>query len=36
VSILSLIVFFIAGMAILAFVDVRKAAVEAGNEPPKR
>ncbi len=35
VSILSLIVFFIAGMAILAFVDVRKAAIEAGNEPPK-
>ncbi|MBI3680874.1 MAG: MFS transporter [Acidobacteria bacterium] len=35
-SILSLIVFFLAGLAILSFVSVHKAALEAGNEPPAR
>ncbi len=35
ISILSLIVFFVAGLAILAMVDVRKAAMEAGNVPPR-
>ncbi len=35
ISILSLIVFFVAGLAILAMVDVRKAAMEAGNAPPR-
>jgi UMF1 family MFS transporter len=35
-SILSLIIFFIAGLAILATVNVRKAAVEAGNEAPSQ
>jgi UMF1 family MFS transporter len=34
VAILSLVVFFIAGMALLARVNVRKAAIEAGNEAP--
>jgi UMF1 family MFS transporter len=33
-AILSLIVFFIAGIAILVKVDVRRAAREAGNEAP--
>ncbi|MEO8661505.1 MAG: MFS transporter, partial [Bryobacteraceae bacterium] len=36
VAILSLIVFFAIGMALLSQVDVRKGAVEAGNEPPAR
>lgn len=35
-SILSLIIFFFAGLAILATVNVRKAAQEAGNEAPAR
>lgn len=34
ISILSLIVFFFVGLAILATVNVRKAAIEAGNEAP--
>jgi UMF1 family MFS transporter len=32
-AILSLIVFFIAGLVLLARVDVRRAAIESGNEP---
>ncbi|MCC6343465.1 MAG: MFS transporter [Bryobacterales bacterium] len=36
ISILSLIVFFVAGLAILATVNVKHAALEAGNEPPLR
>ena len=36
ISILSLILFFIVGLAILSTVDVKRAAVEAGNEPPKK
>jgi UMF1 family MFS transporter len=35
-SILSLVVFFIAGLAILAKVNVREAAIEAGNEAPEK
>lgn len=35
-AILSLILFFAVGMALLARVDVRAAALEAGNEPPPR
>lgn len=35
-AILSLIVFFLAGLWLLARVDVRSAAIEAGNEPPPR
>jgi len=35
VAILSVIVFFLAGLAILPFVNVRKAILEAGNVPPK-
>ena len=34
VAILSLVVFFVAGLALLARVNVRKAAIEAGNEAP--
>ncbi len=34
ISILSLILFFLVGLAILGTVDVKRAAVEAGNEPP--
>ncbi|MBI1295147.1 MFS transporter [bacterium] len=33
-GILSVIVFFIAGLALLFFVDIRRAALEAGNEAP--
>jgi MFS transporter, UMF1 family len=33
-AILSLVVFFVAGLALLAKVNVRKAAIEAGNEAP--
>ena len=33
-AILSLIVFFVLGLLVLANVNVRRAAVEAGNEPP--
>jgi UMF1 family MFS transporter len=33
-AVLSLIVFFLAGLLLLARVDVRQAALEAGNEPP--
>lgn len=36
VAILSLILFFAAGMALLTRVNVRAAALEAGNEPPPR
>ncbi len=36
VAILSLVVFFIAGLALLARVNVRKAAIEAGNEAPAK
>ena len=35
-SILSLIVFFVAGFALLALVDLRRAAAEAGNPAPTR
>ncbi|MEK6409582.1 MAG: MFS transporter [Acidobacteriota bacterium] len=35
IAILSLIVFFIVGFTLLARVNVRKAAIEAGNEAPK-
>lgn len=35
-AILSLVVFFIAGLAVLARVNVRKAAIEAGNEAPAK
>jgi UMF1 family MFS transporter len=35
-AILSLVVFFIAGLAVLAKVNVRKAAIEAGNEAPAK
>ncbi|MBA3533011.1 MAG: MFS transporter [Ardenticatenales bacterium] len=34
ISILALVVFFIAGLAILTQVDIRRAALEAGNEAP--
>ncbi|MFO7166674.1 MAG: MFS transporter [Chloroflexota bacterium] len=36
VAIISLMVFFIAGLLVLARVDVRRAIVEAGNTPPER
>ena len=36
VAILSLVVFFIAGLALLSRVNVRKAAIEAGNEAPAK
>jgi len=36
VAILSLVVFFVAGLALLLRVDVRKAAIEAGNEAPAK
>ncbi|HXI91525.1 MAG TPA: MFS transporter, partial [Blastocatellia bacterium] len=36
VAILSLVVFFIAGLVLLAKVNVRKAAIEAGNEAPAK
>lgn len=36
VAILSLVVFFIVGLALLVRVDVRKAAIEAGNEAPAK
>ncbi|MEK6285125.1 MAG: MFS transporter [Acidobacteriota bacterium] len=36
IAILSLIVFFIVGLALLARVNVRKAAIEAGNEAPSK
>lgn len=35
-AVLSLIVFFVAGLALLARVDVRAGARQAGNEPPPR
>jgi UMF1 family MFS transporter len=35
-AILSLILFFVLGMVLLAKVDVRRAAIEAGNQPPQR
>jgi UMF1 family MFS transporter len=35
-AILSLVVFFIAGLAVLSRVDVRKATIEAGNEAPAK
>lgn len=35
-AVLSLIVFFLAGLAVLAKVDVRAGAIQAGNEPPRR
>jgi UMF1 family MFS transporter len=34
IAILSLLAFFVAGLALLAKVDVRRAAAEAGHEPP--
>ncbi len=36
VAIISLIVFFIAGLILLPFVDIRRAALDAGNEPPSK
>ena len=33
-AIISIILFFIAGLALLRWVDVRRAIVESGNEPP--
>jgi len=36
VAILSLTVFFVLGFVLLMFVDVRRAVIEAGNEPPAR
>jgi UMF1 family MFS transporter len=36
IAILSLAVFFVAGLALLLGVNVRKAALEAGNEPPTK
>ena len=36
VAILSLVVFFIVGLALLAKVNVRQAAIEAGNEAPAK
>jgi UMF1 family MFS transporter len=36
IAILSLIVFFLIGLVVLVRVDVRRAAVESGNEPPPR
>ncbi len=35
-AIVSLIIFFIAGLALFFFVDIRKAALEAGNEAPTK
>lgn len=35
-AILSLVVFFVAGLTLLAKVNVRKAAIEAGNEAPAK
>lgn len=35
-AVLSLILFFLAGLAVLAKVDVRAGAIQAGNEPPPR
>ena len=35
-AILSLVIFFIAGLALLAKVNVRQAAIEAGNEAPAK
>jgi UMF1 family MFS transporter len=35
-AILSIVVFFIAGLLLLARLDVRRAAREAGNDPPAR
>ncbi len=34
IAIVSLIVFFLAGLVLLSRVDVKRAALEAGNEPP--
>jgi UMF1 family MFS transporter len=36
VAIISLIIFFIAGLILLPFVDIRRAALDAGNEPPTK
>ena len=36
IAILSLSVFFLLGLVLLAFVNVREAVLEAGNEPPRR
>ncbi len=36
VAILSLVVFFVSGLAVLIRVNVRKAAIEAGNEAPAK
>lgn len=36
VSLLPITAFFLVGIALLLFVDVRRAAIEAGNEPPRR
>jgi UMF1 family MFS transporter len=34
-AILSLIIFFVLGLLILSRVDIRRAAQEAGNQPPR-
>jgi UMF1 family MFS transporter len=34
IAILSLALFFLTGLALLLRVNIRKAALEAGNEPP--
>ena len=36
IAILSLVIFFILGLILLSRVNVRQAAIEAGNEPPAR
>lgn len=36
IAILSLSIFFLLGLVLLAFVNVREAVLEAGNEPPRR
>lgn len=36
VAIISLIIFFVVGLILLPFVDIRRAALDAGNEPPSR
>jgi MFS transporter, UMF1 family len=36
IAILSLVIFFVAGLALLVRVNVRKAAMEAGNEAPAK
>lgn len=35
-AILSLVIFFVLGLVLLATVNIRKAAIEAGNQPPEK